>query len=932
MRRLLSTMLAGVATSALVIALPGAASAAGGDERSSPPDASTSAGAPIDLDVLFIGAHPDDEAGLLATLGRADAEKNLSTGVVTITRGEGGGNAVGPEEGPALGLIREAEERRAVGSAGVDTVINLDKLDFFYTTSAPLSDQIWGHDDTLARIVRTVRQTRPEVMLTMDPAPSPGNHGNHQQSARLAIEAFHAAADPQAFPEQITQEHLQPWAASRILLNTVAGTRALGPTCPSNVVLDDPAQVVYGVWAGEKSPGGRTWAQVERDAQRQYVSQGWSVFPDAPTDPTQIGCDYLTQVASRVPSPEPGTAQAISASAALQGALVRGPGAVPLGTRLEVTSDDFRVVAGASTKVTATVRAGAKALGAARVALQVPQGWRAEGSGELGRVGADGSASATFTVTAPATAEPESRVRLAARLSSRAGAGWASTEVAVGAPLRAVAAPLPQVAQFQRWARTTGVPQLDGFITPVTTLASGGSTQLGIEVSNLDATTHSGQVTLDLPAGFTASSPMLTVPPLAPGKSTRLTTEVTNTDASLATSNAGGTPGAGAGNYTYPITVTSNAEGNRPALAATTQPALELVPTTAIPQVGAAPRVDGIEEAGEYPGPALDLSRRWEGQDCESAADCSATGKISWHDDALSVLVNVTDDTRGTALAASDCKRHWRTDSVEIALDPRGTSENTSTTFKAAILPFTAGGGPCYLRDADAHQGPGKTTAPGMQVASTLAKTGYTVETTIPLALLPAAVDPKHLGVDLFVYDSDTQDRTGQTRLGWSTWQGVQGDPYRWGVATVSGYQAPPGRSTEPTAPIVPTEALSSLDSPQTILQSVQQNLPLAGGPPAPGGARGWLTGAARCGGDLTVTTRASGSGTAHAAYWQPATAKEAGRSLASGVAHVPPGDQQRRYPLPAALPPAPGAVGLMAFQAPGGGTLSSMSDVHAGC
>lgn len=103
-------------------------------------------GSAADLDVLFIGAHPDDEASRLSTYGQWNEEYGVETGVVTITRGEGGGNAVGPEEGPALGLIREAEERRAVSRAGVTDVYNLDEVDFYYTVSAPLTGEVWGED------------------------------------------------------------------------------------------------------------------------------------------------------------------------------------------------------------------------------------------------------------------------------------------------------------------------------------------------------------------------------------------------------------------------------------------------------------------------------------------------------------------------------------------------------------------------------------------------------------------------------------------------------------------------------------------------------------------------------------------------------------------------------------------------------------------
>ncbi|MGW0811563.1 PIG-L family deacetylase, partial [Nonomuraea sp. NPDC002799] len=190
-----------------------------------PSEADTS---PIDLDALFVGAHPDDEAFSLSTLGQWNEEHGVRTGVVTVTRGEGGGNAVGPEEGPALGLLREAEERAAVAKAGVREVFNLDDVDFYYTVSAPLTDQVWG-GDTLEKVVRVIRQTRPELLLTMDPAPSPGNHGNHQQAARLAVEAFYAAADPKAFPAQLSGEGLRPYAPARLLLGGGRGTSRPGP-------------------------------------------------------------------------------------------------------------------------------------------------------------------------------------------------------------------------------------------------------------------------------------------------------------------------------------------------------------------------------------------------------------------------------------------------------------------------------------------------------------------------------------------------------------------------------------------------------------------------------------------------------------------------------------------------------------------------------
>lgn len=781
---------------------------------------------PVDLDALFVGAHPDDESGTLSTLGQWNEDHGVRAGVVTVTRGEGGGNAVGPEEGPALGLLREAEERSAVGKAGVREVFNLDDVDFYYTVSAPLTDQVWG-GDTLEKVVRVVRQTRPEIILTMDPAPTPGNHGNHQEAARLAIAAFYAAADPKRFPEQITKEGLKPFAPARLLTSGARGTGQPGEACSSTYKPANPAQNVFGVWSGRTSARqGKTWAAIEREAQRQYASQGWAGFPDVPSDPQQLGCDFFTQVDARVPFPEPGSAAAAAPANILDGALTRPKGGVPLGTRFFLRTSDFDVRPGAAFTVEAEVSAPQRdRLGRSTVALRVPEGWQVTGSGDLGRVRAGQTAKATFTVTPPAQAGP-GRVRVAATLTTENGGGYTDRQVEVSPPVRAAQQPLPQVAQYEEWTAEVGVPQLGGIVQPVLTLPSGGSREVGVVVTNVGSETRSGTVRIDLPGGFTAERTEAPFEDLAAGESVTVPFKVTNSDPSLKTSNEGG-------DYAYTITTTIDGGGS-----AVTRPALELVPATTVPQAETAPAVDGAEGDGEYTGDTLDISRRWEGSECASAADCSGTAKLAWHDDTLYVLVHVKDDVLGTALESSDCKRHWRTDAVEVTLDPRGASENTSTTFKTAVLPVTAEGPPCFLRDADNRQGPGEETAPGMKVASTTGDGEYTVEMSIPMEVLPGAVDPEHLGLNILVYDSDTQDKTGQTRIGWSTWGGVQGDPYRWGVARLPGYQPPADRPVTPPEPVIPDTALSSLDSPQTLEQSVRVNVPPAGAPAADPAAR----------------------------------------------------------------------------------------------
>lgn len=449
------------------------------------------------------------------------------------------------------------------------------------------------------------------------------------------------------------------------------------------------------------------------------------------------------------------------------------------------------------------------------------------------------------------------------------------------------------------------MPQLSGSVAPVLTVASGGRRDIPVVVTNASGTTQSGRVTLKPPAGFTVAPAGRAYGPLAPGARATVTFTVTNTDATLRT----GAPG---GDYASTLETTSSTG------TAVTPQALELVPQTVAAK--AKPTLDGVVTAGEYGGPALDISRMWEGTACDSAADCSGQAWVSWDADTLYVAAKVVDDVKGTALATNDCKRHWRTDSLEIAIDPRGTSENTSTTFKAAILPFTEQGPACGLRDADNHQGPAAQTAPGMRWAVKVDEpyTGYTAEVAIPMSELPAAIDPARMGLDVLPYDSDTQDKTGQTRIGWSVWGGVQGDPYRWGRVRLDGYTPPAGRATTPKEPIIPLEALSSLDSPQSVAQAVVDNVALAGGPSATRRTGGWVESVRRpAAGVAVVTVRAARAGVAHVSL------TDAKGVLGRRTVEVPGrGRLAVRVPVTRAAVGAPTA--LLAWDGPGATTLSS--------
>ncbi|AVT30508.1 GlcNAc-PI de-N-acetylase [Plantactinospora sp. BC1] len=852
----------------------------------------------VDLDVMFIGAHPDDEAGQLGMLGYWNEYHDIEAGVITMTRGEGGGNAVGLEEGPPLGILREAEERRATGWAGIDHIYNLDAVDFYYTASAPLSEQIWGYQSALSRIVRVLRTTRPEVIITMNPSATQGNHGNHQKAAMLAVEAFYAAADPNAFPEQIRQEGLKPWRAARIFQSGGAGTGATGQACETAPFTpSDPTNVVFGTWQGYQSArhDDMRWNQLNVLARREYVSQGWGNSADAETDPARIGCNRITLIDSRTPYPDP----TAGGTAALQGATIKARGGLPLGTEVDVQPERWEVLSGRPFTVDAVVRGADRAIPGARVSLSAPAGWTVRGNGDIGTVPTRKTKVATFTVTPPQGLVAGDRFSLKATMTSKKdGSGSNSAVVRATAPVRGTLEPLPEIADFRQWTEKHDVKALDALIPSLLSLPSGGTRPIRVDLTNYSDQVQSGSVRLTLPAGFSVAEAQQTYQGLRPGARTAVTFTVTNTDPTLPTANRAPNDGA------YPVGIETSFNGGD----AVENGALNLVPVTTIPKAATAPTVDGTAGPGEYTGETIDISTRWEGP-AAPASDISGTAQLTYTDDAVYVLLNVTDDVLGSVLPPEDCKRPRRNDNVEFGIDPRGNSGNTSTVFNVALFPTTNdpehGNPPCYARERDNHQGPGPETAPGMQVASVVSDPydGYRIEAKIPFDVLPDTVDPNRMGLEILVNDSDTQDLSGQTRVGWSTWTGVRADPWRWGIARLDGY---PSRDPAPKEPIFPATAALSVDSPQTIAQSSRDGV-------APGGWRALPENTVRVEqvktrrGSVSVDLRTRQPGTVRVFVWDGAKVlASTSRDLSSG---------RHTLVLPVdAVPPAGSSV-LVSYQ-----------------
>ncbi len=184
-------------------------------------------------DLLLVVAHPDDDVMIGGYLARLSLDEHKRIAVVYCTNGDGGGDSVGNEAGAALGQLRVMEARRALASLGIDNIWFLNGHDT--PGQNPLwSLDRWNHGWALDEIVRLVRITRPEVVVTWLPGQVVGeNHDDHQASGILATEAFDAAGDPTVFPEQVSParnrtgmsnltEGLLPWQPKKLYYFTDA--------------------------------------------------------------------------------------------------------------------------------------------------------------------------------------------------------------------------------------------------------------------------------------------------------------------------------------------------------------------------------------------------------------------------------------------------------------------------------------------------------------------------------------------------------------------------------------------------------------------------------------------------------------------------------------------------------------------------------------
>lgn len=212
--------------------------------------------------VLFIAAHPDDEnTRLIAYLSK---DKLYRTGYLSITRGDGGQNLIGDEQGIELGLIRTQELLSARRIDGGEQFFTR-AYDFGYSKTPEETFTKWHKEKILADVVWVIRKFQPDVIINRFPVTGEGGHGHHTASGILANDAFAAAADPNRFPEQL--QYVSVWQAKRLLWNTFN----FGGT---NTTREDQFKLEVG---GYNPLLGKSYGEIAAESRSQHKSQGFGV-------------------------------------------------------------------------------------------------------------------------------------------------------------------------------------------------------------------------------------------------------------------------------------------------------------------------------------------------------------------------------------------------------------------------------------------------------------------------------------------------------------------------------------------------------------------------------------------------------------------------------------------------------------------------------
>lgn len=212
--------------------------------------------------VLYVAAHPDDEnTRAIAYMGN---DRLATAAYLSMTRGDGGQNLIGPELRDLLGLIRTQEllsARRIDGGTQFFTRAN----DFGFSKNVDEAFAIWGKDEILSDVVSVMRQFQPDIILTRFPPDARAGHGHHTGSAVLALEAFDLVAKPDYKPDQVAR--YGTWQPKRVYLNT-------GRFFDNTVNEGTPGVVVVNMGTYSTLLG-QSFSEMAAESRSQHKSQGF---------------------------------------------------------------------------------------------------------------------------------------------------------------------------------------------------------------------------------------------------------------------------------------------------------------------------------------------------------------------------------------------------------------------------------------------------------------------------------------------------------------------------------------------------------------------------------------------------------------------------------------------------------------------------------
>lgn len=216
--------------------------------------------------VLYVAAHPDDEN--TAVLAYCANKLGFETAYLSLTRGDGGQNIIGDEQGIDLGIIRTQELLAARRTDGARQFFTRS-YDFGYSKSPAETFTLWNKDSVLADVVFVIRSFRPDIIITRFPSTGEGGHGHHTASALLAEEAFRLAGRSDIYPEQL--QFAAPWQPKRLLWN------GWGPVFKSRGINPDTLSTID---IGEfYTPAGMSFNEIAAISRTMHKSQGFGSSP-----------------------------------------------------------------------------------------------------------------------------------------------------------------------------------------------------------------------------------------------------------------------------------------------------------------------------------------------------------------------------------------------------------------------------------------------------------------------------------------------------------------------------------------------------------------------------------------------------------------------------------------------------------------------------